>query len=85
MEQLIHSFITSNLDVNNSFLHGLPDTLLQRLQKSHNSAASLLVRTPLQNHITHCLPVQQHMIYKVIVIVFKDLQELKPCLYSRNY
>jgi len=83
-ERLIHAFITSKLDVNNSLLYGLPDTLLQRLQRVQNSAARMLTRTPLRDHITpilrelHWLPVHQRIIYKVLMIVFKALHELAP-------
>jgi hypothetical protein len=83
-EKLVHAFITSKIDVNNSLLYGLPDTLLQRLQRIQNSAARLVTRSKKHDHITpilcelHWLPVQQRILYKVLLIVFKAIHNLAP-------
>ena len=83
--------LLSTLYVNNSFLHGLPDTPLQRLQTVPNSAAHMLIRTPWQNHITHILqqlhwlPVQQCIIYKVLMIAFNALHKLAPAYIKRKW
>ena len=66
-ECLIHAFITSKLDIKNSLLYGLPDTLLNRLQIIQYAAACMLTKTPKHDHITpilkqiHWLPVSQHI------------------------
>ena len=83
-ERLIHAFITSKLDVNNSLLYGLPDTLLQRLQRVQNTAARLLTRIKKTDHITpilrelHWLPISHRISYKVLLITFKALHGLAP-------
>jgi hypothetical protein len=83
-ERLIHAFITSKLDVNNSLLYGIPETLLQRLQRVQNAAARMLTQSPKQDHVSpilrelHWLPVSQRIVYKVLTIVFKALHGLAP-------
>ena len=44
-EKLVHAFITSKLDSVNSLLHGLPTSLIDRLQNVQNAAASIITRT----------------------------------------
>jgi hypothetical protein len=83
-ERLIHAFITSKLDVNNSLLYGIPETLLQRLQRVQNAAARMLTQSPKQDHVSpilrelHWLPVSQRIVYKVLTIVFKAFHGLAP-------
>ena len=83
-EQLVHAFITSKLDLNNSLLYGLPDNLLQRLQAVQNAAARMVVRLPKHSHITpvlcelHWLPVSQRITFKVLLMIFKALNNLAP-------
>ena len=57
-ECLIHVFIASKLDINNSLLYGLPDTLLNTLQIILNAAAHLLTKTPKHDYIT---PILKHI------------------------
>jgi hypothetical protein len=83
-EQLVHSFVSSKLDTNNSLLYGLPDSLLQKLQRVQNAAARMVTRQPKHCHITpllaelHWLPVTQRIQFKVILMVFKALNNLAP-------
>jgi len=41
-EKMIHAFITSRLDYCNSFLYGVPDHHLQKLQRVMNASARLI-------------------------------------------
>ena len=83
-ELLVHAFITSKLDINNSLLYGLPDSLIQRLQIIQNTAARLIMRVPKGSHITpylitlHWLPIRQRICYKILLMVFKSLHGFAP-------
>ena len=83
-EQLVHSFVTSKLDINNALLYGLPDNLLHKLQVIQNAAARLVKKLPKHCHITpilqelHWLPVRRRIDYKILLIVFKALHGLAP-------
>ncbi len=74
---LVHAFITSKLDNNNSLLFGLPATQLARIQKVQNAAARLLTATPRSHHITpilqslHWLKIPYRIQFKILIQVFK--------------
>jgi hypothetical protein len=82
--RLVHAFITSRLDCNNSLLCGLPKVQLTRLQRVQNSAARLISRTPKRQHISpvlerlHWLPVSERIDYKVLTLTYKSLKGLAP-------
>ena len=81
---LVHSFITSRIDINNCLFLGLPDTLLHKLQLLQNAAARLIMRLPKHCHITdtlqelHWLPVAQRIKFKTVLMVYKALNNLAP-------
>ena len=66
-EILIHVFVTSRLDCQNAILYGLPDYLLDKLQRFQNAAARLLCGIGKYDHIPatlkslHWLPVKQRI------------------------
>ena len=49
-DRLIHAYVSSTLDINNSLLHSLPDILLNKLQVLQNAAAQLVMRLPKYCH-----------------------------------
>ena len=75
----IHAHVTSRLDQNNSLLLGLQKEKLTRLQRVQNAAARLIAGLRKKDHITptlkrlHWLPIEQRIIYKVLVLVYKAL------------
>jgi len=83
-EKLIHAFITSRLDNLNSLLIGLPDYLLQRLQKIQNNAARIVTRSRKYDRMTptlitlHWLPIKYRIKYKILLLTFKCLHNLAP-------
>ena len=62
-ETLIHAFITSRLDYCNGLLYGLPDCLLNKLQRVQNACARLIFKEQKFCHVTpliyelHWLPI----------------------------
>ena len=83
-EKIVHSFVTSRLDMGNSLLFGLPDVQLSRLQRIQNTAARVVTLTTKYSHIKpvlldlHWLPVSSRIIYKLLLIVFKSLNGQAP-------
>jgi hypothetical protein len=84
VSQLVHAFVTSTLDYNNSLLFGLPDTQISRLQRVQNCAARLVVGSTRYESITphlrrlHWLPIRKRIDFKVATLTFRCLQETAP-------
>ena len=76
---IIHSHVTSRLDSNNGLLVGLPKKELRRLQLVQNVGARLIKGLRKHDHITptlrqlHWLPVEQHIVFKVLMMVYKAI------------
>ena len=81
---LIHAFISCRLDYGNALLYGLPKHLIQKLQSVQNCAARLITRNNKYAHITpilkelHWLPVEQRIVFKILLLVYKSLNNLAP-------
>ncbi len=57
--------------------------MIDRLQNVQNSAARLITKHKKFDHITpmkklHCLPVNQRIVYKILLITYKALNGLAP-------
>ena len=80
----VYSFITSKLDYWNSLLYGCRKTQLKKLQYVQNTAARIVTQTRKFDHITpvlfdyHWLPVSCRIVFKILLLVFKSLNNLFP-------
>jgi hypothetical protein len=78
-KSLVHAYVTSKLDQNNSLLFGCPDTLISRIQKVQNAAAKLIFKAKKYDHVTgllkelHWLPAHQRITFKVLLLTYKAL------------
>ena len=85
---LMHAFVTSRIDSYNALLFGLPNFLIQRLQYVLNSADRVIARSRKFDHITsllielHWLPVEQRIIFKILLFTFKVVNGLAPSYLS---
>ena len=87
-EILLHAFITSRLDFCNSLLYGLPKQTTERLQHVQNAATRMVALTHKHEHISpvlqelHWLPVEQRIIFKLLLMTFKCLNGIAPSYLS---
>ena len=85
---IIHSLVTSRLDMCNSLIYGIPHHQLHRLQLAQNTAARIITLTKKCSHITpvlidlHWLPVKQRIEFKLLIFVFKSLHGSAPSYLS---
>ena len=83
-ERLVHAFVTSRLDCNNSLLYGLPTSQLARLQLVQNAAARLVTRTKRRDHISpilyelHWLRIEDRVTFKILLTAYKVRHGIAP-------
>ncbi len=74
---ITHALISSKLDNNNALLHGLPDYLIDKLQRVQNCAARIIARPPKRAHVSpilcklHWLPMNERIQFKILLLVYK--------------
>ena len=82
--RVIHAFVSSRLDQNNSLLHGIPKNQTQKLQRIQNCAARMITRSKKSESITphliklHWLPVKQRIEFKMLSLTYRCLNNLGP-------
>ena len=83
-KSVVHAYVTSRLDQHNSLLLGLSKQSLKRLQFIQNAAAKLIIGAKKRDHVTpilislHWLPVEQRILFKILLLTFKTLQNKGP-------
>ena len=84
-ERLVHAFVSSHLDCNNSLLYGLPHNLLSSLQRVQNSAPRLITSTKRRElHISpilrdlHWLTVKDRIHFKILPLTYKAVHGHAP-------
>jgi len=83
-KSLVYGLVISGLDYCNALIHGLPDAMINKLQRVQNTAACIVTRTARHNHITpvlnklHWLPVKYRAQFKLLVHTHKALHDRSP-------
>ena len=81
---LIQAYVISKIDYCNSLLYGIPDKLLNRIQRIQNYAAQVVLRLHKFSHITpalatlHWLPFNRRIDFKIALLVYKALNGQAP-------
>ena len=81
---LANALVTSRLDYCNSLYNGITKTNLQKLQRIQNSIARAITKSSKYDHIKpllknlHWLPVEQRIMFKTGLLVYKTLQSGQP-------
>ena len=78
-KSLVHVYVTSRIDQNNSLLLGVQKYKLSKLQLVQNASARLILGLRKRDHITpalkqlHWLSVESRILYKVLLLTYKAL------------
>ena len=85
---IVRGLVLSRLDYTNSLLFGVREADLTRLQRLQNKAARLVMSCGRDQFSTdllrelHWLPVKQRIIYKLMLHIYKALNDMDPCYIS---
>ena len=89
-KSVVHAYVTPKLDGNNALLVGpRRDYLIDKLQLVQNAAAKIITKskkfdlvTPLLRQL-HWLPISKRITFKVLLLVYKSLNDMGP-IYLRD-
>ena len=85
---VVRALVLSKIDYGNGLLLGANKNDLQRLQRIQNWGAKLICRARKYDHATpllhklHWLSIERRIYYKVLLTVFKCINQLTPCYLS---
>ena len=88
-QSLLNAFVISRLDYCNSLLAGVSQCLINRLQRLQNWAVRILFKLSKYEHVSyylsevHWLPVAQRINFKILLLVFKCINNEAP-LYLKD-
>ena len=91
IERLVHAFVISRIDCNNSLLYGLPASDIGPLQRIQNAAARLVTGTRRHEHISpilkslHWLPVYNRIIFKLLLLAYTTKHRLFPSISLNSF
>ncbi len=83
-ENFLFYSIFSHIDYCNALLYGLPNYQIAKLQHIQNMAAKLIFQQPKFSRVTpllaqlHWLPVEQRIIFKILILTFKGVHKSAP-------
>ena len=85
---LVMSLVLSRLDYYNSLLSGIPQQLIDKLQKVQNCSARLIFKTSKCTHVSpllaklHWLPIAQRIDYKISSLCYDVISDTAPLYLS---
>ena len=88
-KQLVTSCVLSRLDYCNSLLMGIPNSVIQPMQKVQNTATRLILRAPRHQNCTpflqqlHWLPVSERIEYKTVFMCYNAITGSAPSYLSK--
>ena len=90
LKSVIHAYVTSSIDQNNSHLLALPKESIKHPQSVHNAASKLILGLKKHDHVMsaliplHWIPIDYRILFKVLLPMFKSLNGQEPSAYLKD-
>ena len=85
---VVHAYVISKLDANNSLLAGSPSRLVSQIERVQNAAAKLVTKSKKFDHVSpilrnlHWLPIQDRIVFKNLLLIYKALNNKGPTIHT---